>query len=160
ALLTVPIAACCAQAATLVLVAGGSDTTEPVAAAKARLHGPFGVDFGKDGAMFIVEMPGQRVLNVDPQGLLTTLAGTGEKGNAGAGQPAQQATFNGMHHLAVGPDGLIYIADTWNNRIRRLDPRTKTVTPFAGTGQKGFGGDDGPASEAQFGGVYCLAFTP
>jgi sugar lactone lactonase YvrE len=65
-----------------------------------------------------------------------------------------------MHSLAVAPDGTIYLADTWNNRVRKLDPKTGRVTVFAGTGEKGYGGDGGPAREAKFGGVYCAALDP
>jgi sugar lactone lactonase YvrE len=59
----------------------------------------------------------------------------------------------------VAPDGTVYIADTWNNRIRRIDPRTGTIHAFAGTGKGGYAGDGGPAIDAQFGGIYCLAFN-
>ena len=56
--------------------------------------------------------------------------------------------LNGMHSLAVGPDGLLYLCDTFNNRLRRFDPKTGIVTAFAGTGTKGFAGDGGPATKA------------
>jgi DNA-binding beta-propeller fold protein YncE len=89
---------------------------------------------------------------------LTVVAGTGEKGNGGDGGPGLKAQFNSMHHLAVGPDGSVYLADTWNNRIRKFDPKTGMVTAFAGTGKKGFSGDGGPALKAEFGGIYSIAF--
>ena len=155
--------ACChaaVRAATIELVAGGSEDREPVAATSARLHGPFAVDFSQQGTMYIVEMVGQRILSVDPRGVLTTLAGSGEKGDSGDGGPARQAAFNGMHHSAVGSDGHLYVADTWNNRIRKIDSRTGQISAFAGTGNKGFSGDGGQAAAAEFGGVYCLAFAP
>lgn len=148
------------------LVAGGaSDAVEqqgstPVAATSAKLIGPFAVDFQRDGTMVLVEMTGQRVRAVDKAGALRTIGGSGEKGSAGDGGPVAQATFNGMHHLAVGPDDVIYIADTWNNRIRKIDAGRNSIEPFAGTGEKGFSGDGGPAAKAEFGGVYCLALTP
>jgi DNA-binding beta-propeller fold protein YncE len=141
------------------LVAGGTGS-EGEPAAKARLDGPFGVDFDRSGNMFIVEMTGQRVLQVDPKGILTRLAGTGKKGNEGDGGQALKAEFNGMHSLAVAPGGDIYLADTWNNRVRKIDVKTGTIAAFAGTGEKGYSGDGGPAAKATFGGVYCLAFAP
>ncbi len=49
------------------------------------------------------------------------------------------------------------VADTWNNRVRKLDARTGRITNLAGTGRKGFSGDGGPALAADFGGIYCLA---
>lgn len=148
------------NAAELVLVAGGSERTLPVAAAEAKLDGPFGVDFNRQGKMFVVEMTGQRVLAVSPDGVLSLLAGNGAKGESGDNGPPSKAQFNGMHHLVVGPKDEIYLADTWNNRVRKIDARGESITPFAGTGQKGFGGDGGPADKAQFGGIYCLAIDP
>jgi DNA-binding beta-propeller fold protein YncE len=65
-----------------------------------------------------------------------------------------------MHSLAVAPDGDVYLADTWNNRVRKLDARAGRISTFAGTGEKGFDGDGGPAAKAKFGGIYCIAFGP
>lgn len=148
-----------ARADRLVLVAGGGTQTENVPAIEAKLEQPFGVDFDKAGNMYIVELKGGRVLKVDTKGILTILAGAGASGDSGDDGPGRKATFNGMHSLAVGPDGLIYLADTWNNRVRRLDPKTDVVNAFAGmSGKKAYGGDGGPALQAKFGGIYCIAF--
>jgi sugar lactone lactonase YvrE len=149
-----------ARAEKLVLVAGGGTGKSGVPATEARLIAPFGVDFDRSGNMYIVELTGQRVHRVDPKGVLTILAGTGEKGNSGDDGPAAEATFNGMHSLAVAPDGTIFLADTWNNRIRKLDAKTGKITAFAGTGEKGYSGDGGPAARARFGGIYCVALDP
>ena len=148
-----------ARADKLVLVAGGGADIENVPATQAKLNQPFGVDFDKAGNTYVVELKGNRVLKVDEKGILTILGGTGESGSGGDRGPARSATFNGMHSLAVGPDGLLYLADTWNNRIRRLDPKSGIVDAFAGVGgKKPYAGDDGPAAKAQFGGIYCVAF--
>ena len=150
-----------ARAERLVLVAGGGDKGDGAHATEARLHRPFGVDFDNSGAMFIVELEGGHVHRVDAQGIFATIAGTGEKkGDAGDGGPAKAATFNGMHSLAIAPSGEIYVADTWNNRVRRIDPKSMAITPFAGTGNKAYAGDDGPAVKADCGGIYCVAFSP
>jgi DNA-binding beta-propeller fold protein YncE len=145
----------------IVVVAGGGDEPEGIPAARARLQAPFGVDFDRSGKRwYIVELIGGRVLQVDEKGKLVRVAGTGKKGSAGDGGPALQAEFNGMHSLAVAPGGDVYLADTWNNRVRRLEPKTGTVTNVAGTGEKGYGGDGGPAAKAKFGGIYCVALDP
>jgi sugar lactone lactonase YvrE len=149
-----------ARAEKVVLVAGGGDGGSGSPAATAKLVAPFGVDFDRAGHLYIVEMTGGRVHKVDERGGLTTVAGTGEKGTRGDGAPAINAQFNGPHSLAVAPDGSVFLADTWNNRVRRYDPKTGIVTNFAGTGDKGFSGDDGPADKARFGGVYCIALDP
>lgn len=119
---------------------------------------PFAVDFDKDGNAYVAEMSGHRISVLDASGKPTVIAGTGQKGSAGDGGPGAQAQFNGPHHLLVGPDGQVWVADTWNNCVRRVDPKSRLVTRVAGTGVKGNSGDGGPALQAQFGGVFCIAF--
>src|SRR5262245_45132356 len=112
-----------AAAEKLVLVAGGGqEAGGGVAATQAKLGAPFGVVLDAGGNLLVVEMTGHRVGKIDGKGTLTILAGNGQKGDGGDGGPGPDATFNGMHGLAVAPDGTVYLADTWNNRIRKLDP--------------------------------------
>jgi DNA-binding beta-propeller fold protein YncE len=146
------------QADQVVLVAGGGKEPDKVPAKDAKLVTPFGVDFDREGNLYFIELKGERVGKIDPKGILTIIAGTGKRGSGGDGGPAEKAEFNGMHHLALTPNGDIYLADTWNNKVRKIDAKTGHISTFAGTGQKGFSGDGGPASEAKFGGIYCLAF--
>src|SRR5206468_51039 len=101
---------------------------------------------------------GNRVRVRGRDGRLSVLAGTGEKGFAGDGGPAAKAQLNGPHHLLLGPDGRLYVADTWNNCGRLIALNTRIVTRLAGTGEKGCGGDGGPALQARFGGIYSIAF--
>lgn len=82
----------------------------------------------------------------------------GRKETKGTVDRGLKASFNGMHSLAIAPTGEVYLADTWNNRIRKFDPATGKVESFAGTGEKGFAGDGGPAEKAQFGGIYSVDF--
>jgi sugar lactone lactonase YvrE len=144
----------------VILVAGGDKDGDGKPAIETKLNGPFGVDFDKAGDLYFVEMVGQRVGRIDGKGICTIVAGTGHKGNGGDGGPAVKAEFNGMHSLAAAPDGTVFLADTWNNRVRKLDPKTGKISAFAGTGTKGFSGDGGPAAKAEFGGAYCLAVDP
>ncbi|MEW6302128.1 MAG: hypothetical protein AB1705_01570 [Verrucomicrobiota bacterium] len=141
----------------VVLVAGGgTKAANRVAATQAQLKEPFGVAFDSKGNTFIVEMAtGQRLLNMERRGLIFTYAGTGQKGSSGDGGPAREATFDGVHNLAIAPNDAIYLADTWNCRIRKIDVKTGIITTVAGTGEKGYGGDGGPATEAKLGGIYC-----
>jgi hypothetical protein len=141
----------------LVLVAGGAKDEDGIVATEAKLKGPFAVDFDKAGNLYLAEMIGLRVRKIDAKGILTTIAGTGEKGKVGDDGPALKAQFDGPHHLAVTPSGDVYLADTFNNRVRRIDAKTHVITTVAGTGEKGFSGDGGPATKAKFGGIYCLA---
>lgn len=149
-----------ARADRLVLVAGGGSKTENVAATEAKMNDPFGIAFDARGNAFLVELLGGRVLKIDPKGILTVAAGAGTKGDAGDGGPPREARFNGLHSLVVGPDDTVYLADTWNNRIRTLDPKTGRLAAFAGTGKKGYAGDGGPARTAQFFGIHCIALDP
>lgn len=144
----------------VVLFAGG-DSAGDGPATQAKLVAPFGVDFDRSGNTYIVELTGERVLRVDREGQLTRIAGSErKKGNTGDGGPAMEATFNAMHSVAIGRDGLVYLADTLNNRVRRLDPQSGRIEAFAGTGAKGDEGDGIPALKAKFGGIYCIAFDP
>ena len=143
----------------VVVAGGGASVAGP--ATQCRLREPFGAAFDPSGNLFIVEMEkGQRVLKVDLNGVLQVVAGNGEKGDGGDGGPAAQATVNGMHNLAIAPNGDIYLADTWNNRVRKIDSKTGRIMAFAGTGKKGFSGDDGLAANAAFGSVINVALDP
>jgi sugar lactone lactonase YvrE len=144
----------------LELVAGGGSGGGGSPAAQAKLTAPFGIAFDPAGRMWFVELTGGRVGRVDRNGILAIVGGAAEAGNSGDGGAAARARFNAMHSLAIASDGSVYLADTLNNRIRRLDPRTGVVSGFAGTGEKGFGGDGGPAALARFDGIYCVALDP
>src|SRR5436309_11846053 len=139
-----------ARADKVVLVAGGGDGPDGSKATEAKVIQPFAVDFAADGSLLFVEMAGgERLRRIGPDGRVTTLAGSGQKGFAGDGGPALKAEFNGMHNLLVGPDGSVYLADAFNNRVRRYDPKAGSVTAFAGTGANGFAGDGGTARTAE-----------
>lgn len=145
------------QTARLVLVAGGGTGGDGAPADRAELITPFGVDFDAAKMLYFVELNGHRVRKIGPDGIVTTIAGSGRKGDGGDDGPAAKAELNGPHSLAVTRDGDIYVADTWNNRVRKIDARSGRITSVAGTGKKGFSGDGGPAAHAEFGGIYCIA---
>ncbi len=144
----------------VVLVAGGGQATGAAPALESRLNLPFGVDFDSTGQLYFVELNGQRVCRIDPQGQLTVIAGTGLKGDSGDGGLASLAQFNGLHNLSISPQGNVYLADTWNQVVRQIDLRTGQISTIAGTGEKGFSGDGGPAVKAKFGGIYCVTVCP
>ncbi len=147
-----------ARAEKIVLVAGEGAGGDGGPAREAKLQMPFGVDFDRSGDLFLAEYIGQRVRKIDGKGFITTIAGTGEKGYGGDGGPAAKARFNSIHSLVVAPNGDTYIADSFNKRLRRIDGRTGVINTVAGTGEKGFSGDGGPATTAKFGDIYCAAF--
>ncbi len=146
-----------ATGAALTLFAGGG-TQLTGRATECRLADPFATDFDAQQNTFISEMTNNRVLKVDARGNLTVFAGTTRKGGAGDGGPAAEAELNGPHHLIVAKNGDLLIADTWNWKIRRVEARTGLINTFAGTGQRGYSGDGGPAIQAEFSGIYSLSF--
>jgi DNA-binding beta-propeller fold protein YncE len=151
-----------AQSGRLVLVAGGGTGGDGTLADRALLNAPFGIGFNARGTLFFVEMLGNRVRILGPEAtapdvIVTTIAGTGKKGKGGDGGPATAADFDGPHSLAVARNGDVYVADTWNNQVRKIDAQSRRITRVVGTGNKGFSGDGGPAAQAEFGGIYCLA---
>lgn len=150
----------CAFGGKLEIIAGGGTRPAGALATECKLREPFGVEFAPDGRMIVVEMvSGNRVLAVDQSGQLTVLAGTGVKGFAGDGAAATAAQFNGVHNHAITKSGDIYLADSWNQRIRKIS-RDGMVTTFAGTGKKGFSGDGGAAKDAEFSTLIQIALDP
>ncbi|MCH8218398.1 MAG: hypothetical protein IH892_16695 [Planctomycetes bacterium] len=125
-----------------------------------KLHSPFGVDFDDAGNMYIAELEGGRVHMMAADGGFTTISGDGSKGYQGDGGPAARATFNGMHNVAVTPGGDVYISDAWNHCVRKIDGRTGLISTVAGTGQPGFSGDGGPATQAPLNYVMCVSLNP
>ncbi len=88
---------------------------------------------------------------------IATFAGTGQAGYAGDGGPATKAQLDNPFGVVRGPDGSLYICDTMNHVIRRVD-RDGVVTTVAGTGKKGYSGDGGPALQATLNEPYEVRF--
>ena len=117
-------------------------------AVQTQLYGPVGVAVDGSGNLYIADR-NNSIRKVDPTGTITTVAGTGEQGFSGDGGPAVQAQLASPTGVAVDGAGNLYIADSGNERIRKVDP-TGRITTVAGTGERGAGGDGGPATQAQF----------
>ena len=89
-------------------------------------------------------------------GIITTLAGTGERGYAGDGGPAVAALLSEPFMCAFDTAGNLYFAEAMNHCIRRVDRETGVIATIAGTGAEGYSGDGGPATEATFNQPYSL----
>ncbi len=130
----------------------GGDTGPAV---EAQLNSPADVAVSRRGVFYIVDRGNNRIRKVYPdpddpeKNLIDTIAGTGVSGFSGDTGPAVEAQLNNPQGVAVDIAGNVYIADTDNHRVRRINRRTETMTTLAGTGVSGFSGDGGPASEAQ-----------
>lgn len=124
-------------------------------ASQALFKQPNDATMDDDGNLYIVDQQNQRIRRIDAQGTIETIAGTGEYGSSGDGGPAIDATFSWAFGSNPNPSGGIvhhggklYIADTEANRIRVLDLSSGVVDALAGTGDKGYAGDGGPALDA------------
>lgn len=90
------------------------------------------------------------------QPVITSVAGTGEKGYSGDGGPATQAQLDQPFDVLIDPQGHLYFSDTNNHVVRRVDAKTGVITTVAGNGTKGYSGDGGPATKAQLNEPYGI----
>ncbi|MFA6112244.1 MAG: IPT/TIG domain-containing protein, partial [Candidatus Latescibacterota bacterium] len=125
-------------------------------ATQASLGGTRGIALDAQGALYISVFARDVVRRVSPDGIITTIAGTGVAGYAGDGGPATQAKLSSPHGVAVDQLGNVYFADHVGNRVRRVSP-DGTITTFAGTGIAGRAGAPGPATQAQLDGPTGVA---
>jgi uncharacterized protein (TIGR03437 family) len=116
-------------------------------ATNAALNLPWGVVFASTGMIYIADMENYRIRLVTPEGMISTIAGTGVSGYSGDGGLASAAMFSDVAGLAMDKSGNLYVADRSNVRIREV-AANGIVTTVAGTGKQGFSGDGGLATEA------------
>lgn len=141
-----------AQTGVISTIAGNGEKSLPVDGQIARgkpMLGPRAL-FIRDEWMWIALREGHSVWTMNlASGELNHVAGTGRRGYSGDGGPAVVATFDGPKGVAVGPDGSIYVVDTENHAIRKIDGKTGTITTIAGRDKMAGGtGDGGDATEA------------
>lgn len=130
-------------------------------ATQATLNFPGAVAVDCQGNLYIADTMNHRVRKVDAAtGVITTIAGTGQHRCSGDGGPATAAALNEPAALAVDERGNLYIADQSNNRVRKVDLNTGTMTTVAGTGESGYTGDGMPATEAGLSGPSGLTLGP
>ncbi len=103
------------------------------AAMNARLTSPRDVAVGNDGSVYIADPFDYRIRRIAPDGIISTYAGNGAAGFGGDGGPATLAEFDEPSRVEIGADGALYISDTGNNRIRRVDA-SGFITTVAGSG--------------------------
>ena len=125
-------------------------------ATEAQFINPRGLLLDGSGNVYVADTFGYRIRRIDSEGVITTIAGTGERGFSGDGGPATEAQLHLVYGLSLDRSGNLYVADGGNNRIRRIDSEG-VITTIAGTGERGYGGDGGPATEAQCAFPYALA---
>lgn len=115
--------------------------------------------FDKYGNFYVGQgASGCRVRKIAPDGIITTIAGTGISGFWGDGGPATAARFKNAQAIAVDSVGNVYVADSYDSRIRKIDITTGIITTIAGDGTYGYGGDGGPATAATFYNILDIGF--
>ena len=127
-------------------VAGYAGDLGPATA--AQLNRPFQAKFDAAGNLYFAETGNNIVRKVSATGIITTIAGTGTLGFSGDGGPASTAELNQPGGVALDAAGNVYVADGFNQRIRKIDVSTGIITTYAGNGSAGYSGDGGPATDA------------
>jgi serine/threonine-protein kinase len=127
-------------------------------AVNATLTNPSGLAVAADGTLYVADSSANTVRKISPNGTISRFAGivgnsgsSSGSGDIGDGKPATQARLDGPEGVAVGPDGLVYIADTGNGLIRRVG-KDGVLTRVAGT-TRGYDDSDGPALETKLSNV-------
>ncbi len=133
----------------------------------AQLYNPRAVAFSKTGEVYIGDALNHRIRKIDKDGVITTLAGKPTNNNAsgsptgafgGDGGPATEAQLNQPHGVAVDSKGNVYVADSLNNRIRKIDTGGKISTIVGSDNKKGR--PDGPAETAVLKFPKSMYMTP
>ena len=129
----------------------------------ATFAGPRAVAVVPDKCLYVVEREGNSVRRIDiEKQTIDRFAGTGKKGYTGDGGPAKDATFDGPKELTIDKDGNVFVVDTENEVIRRIDAKSGIISTVAGNGRSktpGLG-DGGPATAATLGRPHGVAIGP
>ncbi len=135
-----------------------SSSGDGAAATSAQLNYPYGVAVDGSNNLYIADANNNRIRKVTAStGNISTVAGTGAHGSSGDGGAAASAQLNLPSDVAVDSSGNLYIADTFNHRIRKVTASTGNISTVAGTGTAGFSGDGGAAASAQLNRPFDVA---
>jgi sugar lactone lactonase YvrE len=117
------------------------------------LKGPRALDVDREGNLWLLTRDGNQIFKFEMLAdRISLIAGTGARGYGGDGKPAREALFNGPKGISIDAQGNIWVADTENHVVRRIDAKTRVIETIAGTGERG----DGPDGEA----IKCRLARP
>ena len=131
------------------------------AATAAQIDSPAGIVLDAAGNLYLADSHNHSVRRVDAvSGVITTVAGNGQPGFAGDAGDPRNAQLHLPRGLALDANGSLWIVDSLNQRIRRVDSLTGQITTFVGNGTQGYSGDGGPALSATLDSPRAIAFAP
>ncbi len=140
-------------------VAGFSGDGGP--ADRAQFRQPHSIAFDASGNLLVCDIQNARIRAINLKtGLISTYAGTGERGATPDEGPLEGAALNGPRSIDTDADGNVYLALREGNAVFKIDRQTRRLTRIAGTGETGYSGDGGPARAAKLNGPKGIAYSP
>jgi len=121
----------------------------------ARVYIPRNSAFGKDGNYYVADQGNHMIRKIDTNGVITTVAGNGTEGFDGDGGPATEAKINNPRGVTVDSKGNLYISDTANNRIRKVDT-SGNISTLAGNGNAAYSGDGAASTSSEINFPYQI----
>jgi sugar lactone lactonase YvrE len=128
-------------------------------ATQAVLESPRGITFDAQGNLYIADRDHDVIRKVDTNGIITTVAGTGQRGYSGDGGPATKAKLSRPDGVVFDAAGNMYIDDENNSRVRKVD-KNGIITTVGGTGEVGCSGNGGPATAGMMANPHGMGFAP
>ncbi len=129
-------------------------------AISAWLDTPGGIAIAPNGAIYFADSNNDVIRRIDPNRIITTVVGSHKTGFSGDNGPATKAQLDTPDGVAIAPDGDLVVADSHNDRVRRVDRPTGEIITIAGSGSNGYDGDDKPATEAALNTPNAVAVAP
>ena len=126
----------------------------------AWLNTPGGIAIAPNGDIYFADSNNDVIDRVDHRLGVTTFVGNRTNGFSGDNGPATRAQLDSPDGVAIAPDGDLIVADSHNDRIRRVDAPTRVITTIAGSGENGYDGDEKPAIEAALNTPNAVATAP
>lgn len=153
-----PDPACAAEVLTVAGTGVKGTAPDGALAVRSPIGEPYGVVIGPDKALYVCEIANHLVRRIDLEsGRMAVMAGSGQKGYAGDGGPAIAAQCNEPYEVRFDSRGNMLFVEMKNAVVRRVDAVTHAIATIAGTGQAGFSGDGGPATQALLNQPHSIA---